>query len=1009
MIAAGVFGVLTFGATAALAVDDTWQLVFEDDFERAEVGDDWGVGPAASIQDGQLRLEGVVQALITRSFAPDVRLEFEAESLPGVKPCDLSAVLSCSHDFLRGYLFGFGSQGNRVNHLRGPGVRLADSDPPFLIEAGKRYHLVAVKEGKHLTYTVNGHTILDTYTDDPVGGAGFDKVGLLTWTGMLVDNVRVYERKTRHPDTPLTLSKLPDAPLYIDGTTVKVRDDVNDSTVGKAVAALNAGGATEAIRLFREVADPFTALLGEAYAYGSLHYQQRLYATEFVDLADRFAQLADAHPDDQRIADYALATQWFSNLKMRREDLAWVCVHRLTHLGVDNNPFYDKARLYWVRYLYWGALEGGERGMLKQAVDGAKELLEAWPEHVIIRQYAGDAIPWGDEYIADTDRHPGWAAHLRESYARAIVLMEKFIDARQSSDGQLGSGYGDDVEMLRTWTQVAAISTAAEKARAGIEKLTEGVWQNVLLKGYADDLTDVEHSSEPSADSLPGMLLLRWGDPLWVERNLESCHTIKNYYMGIDDNGYPRFRSSTFGQLKIGDPGLAGGDTGYHARAMKHFLWAAWQGNPEARDWFVGWAEGWRAATMVQNGEKLKGFPPMTLWYPGGDIYPPIEGATWAERKINRWARPDMTHDVFLAAYHFTGDRKLLEPFREAMRLASLGPLPKGNFRVGSVEWQLQFNAHLPNNMGTEQTKTGVYRWLTGDRTYDEYALRTAPSSLRFQIQGDLDHYLNAFEGLAKSLRTNEELRTSEVMANDRAGVAGALPLFGAYTGAISGLRDAALQTFSVTYDTPSINFAALLMYASEERLRVWLYHFEAGSMPIGLQLWRLQPGRYALNQGEQLPAENSEPHRYAWESPQEIEVLHRGTGPTIDVPPGKVWVVDLQLAEPIDVPELAPDLAVMPRDVVQRGDKLDVTVHNIGSGAAKRFAVIVEQRVGGTWKRCDLWEGKDFPAPTELESSTMTKTLDAPDFGKGAVRIRVETDGYELLETNNLCKVQSR
>ena len=86
MIAAGVFGVLTFGATAALAVDDTWQLVFEDDFERAEVGDDWGVGPAASIQDGQLRLEGVVQALITRSFAPDVRLEFEAESLPGVKP-----------------------------------------------------------------------------------------------------------------------------------------------------------------------------------------------------------------------------------------------------------------------------------------------------------------------------------------------------------------------------------------------------------------------------------------------------------------------------------------------------------------------------------------------------------------------------------------------------------------------------------------------------------------------------------------------------------------------------------------------------------------------------------------------------------------------------------------------------------------------------------------------------------------------------------------------------------
>ncbi|MBP7937728.1 MAG: hypothetical protein KA354_24065, partial [Phycisphaerae bacterium] len=45
-------------------------------------------------------------------------------------------------------------------------------------------------------------------------------------------------------------------------------------------------------------------------------------------------------------------------------------------------------------------------------------------------------------------------------------------------------------------------------------------------------------------------------------------------------------------------PRAGGGDSGYNGRTMKHFLWEAWRGNPEARDWFVRWADGWRDATM---------------------------------------------------------------------------------------------------------------------------------------------------------------------------------------------------------------------------------------------------------------------------------------------------------------------------------------------------------------------------------------------------------------------------
>ncbi len=328
---------------------------------------------------------------------------------------------------------------------------------------------------------------------------------------------------------------------------------------------------------------------------------------------------------------------------------------------------------------------------------------------------------------------------------------------------------------MRTWMQIAAISSAAENVRAGIEKLAEGVWDNVLLEGYDHTLTDVEHSAEPSADTLPGMLLLRYGDPLWVERTLQSCHTIKTHFMGIDDEGYPRFKSSSFGNLQVGDPLFAGGDTGYCARAMKHYLWAAWQGNAEARDWLVGWADGWRVPSLKEIDGKIAGFVPLTLWYPAGNITPPVEGKKWHDERMNYWSRPDMVHDTFLAAYWLTGDTNFLVPFQMATQLASQGPLPGGDLERGSREWQLARLAHLPHNMPAEQHKVGLYRWLTGDKAYDEYAWRTADATLKYRLNGDLESYRKRFEAAARSGRHNLEVQTSEVMATDRAGVPAAL------------------------------------------------------------------------------------------------------------------------------------------------------------------------------------------------------------------------------------------
>ena len=170
-----------------------WELKFEDDFERAELGPDWNLVQGMSLLNGRMRLVGVVNATINRRFAPDVRLEFDGWAIEGIHPCDMSATLCGGPDIRWGYLLGFGAQWNRANHLLGPGVRFEDMDPPFVIEQGKAYHCVAMKEGRQISYTVNGTVLFDVEAEDPVGGPGFDTVGILAWTGLDIDNVRVFE------------------------------------------------------------------------------------------------------------------------------------------------------------------------------------------------------------------------------------------------------------------------------------------------------------------------------------------------------------------------------------------------------------------------------------------------------------------------------------------------------------------------------------------------------------------------------------------------------------------------------------------------------------------------------------------------------------------------------------------------------------------------------------------------------------------------------------------------
>jgi len=183
------------GAPAPAPKRGKWTLVFQDDFERAELGEDWRVADGNfRIEDGHVVGRGY-GLFIEREFAGDQRLEYDAWVDPGQTACDLDALLSVTAPKKwrggDGYLFQFGGWGNTVNAVLKEKTRVYKGSAPN-IQPGKRHHIVCEKAGRRLRWRIDGKLVAD-YEDpfDPLPGK---RLGFLIDTVGNIDNVKVYTR-----------------------------------------------------------------------------------------------------------------------------------------------------------------------------------------------------------------------------------------------------------------------------------------------------------------------------------------------------------------------------------------------------------------------------------------------------------------------------------------------------------------------------------------------------------------------------------------------------------------------------------------------------------------------------------------------------------------------------------------------------------------------------------------------------------------------------------------------
>jgi hypothetical protein len=169
-------------------------LVFSDDFEREEIGDDWLQRSGKwRIVDGALHVQGDRNEGIwlSKNLPDRVRVEFDARSES--KDGDLKfEIFNTESRHQTGYIAILGGWNNSVSIIarldeHGEDRKEADAS----VEIGKVHHFMAIRNDDTLRWYVDGQFVLQYKDPKPIRGSIF---GFNNWASKVYfDNLKIYE------------------------------------------------------------------------------------------------------------------------------------------------------------------------------------------------------------------------------------------------------------------------------------------------------------------------------------------------------------------------------------------------------------------------------------------------------------------------------------------------------------------------------------------------------------------------------------------------------------------------------------------------------------------------------------------------------------------------------------------------------------------------------------------------------------------------------------------------
>jgi hypothetical protein len=440
-------------------------------------------------------------------------------------------------------------------------------------------------------------------------------------------------------------------------------------------------------------------------------------------------------------------------------------------------------------------------------------------------------VAWDVTLPPAPENAPAWAVTQRKLAARMDALTRWWVEKRQRPDGQLGGGWGDDVELLRSWGP-QALGFGSAVAYRGLVRLADGMWRHTgLVDGFPKEIQDSEHVGEDVADTQP-LLAAASPEDAAIRARLKLTTACSENWIRRQPDGHWRFRGSWFNCAEYDANPTRTIDVHYNVRAMGPAMWYAYL----TRDKFVierltRWAESWLAAMRSTAHGKPAGVIPSVLNSVDGGYLIRSErwdkpNTPWTYYNWSGYSQEGLT-SLFLAVYELTGERRWLDAAGETFRpLERCGEEPRICAEIVS-------------------SPASFYSWrrISGDARYDRHFPENPVT--------DAASALPLMEKLASETEArfgvNFDMMTSEVMWTDRVYYR-LPPSYSAYLFGGDAPRGERYPLFAVTWPVREGEFVArAVIDATPSRLHLRLYNFGGSDAELPMRAWQLRAGRYRV------------------------------------------------------------------------------------------------------------------------------------------------------------------
>ncbi|MCK5556826.1 MAG: hypothetical protein KAJ01_00495, partial [Candidatus Hydrogenedentes bacterium] len=516
------------------------------------------------------------------------------------------------------------------------------------------------------------------------------------------------------------------------------------------------------------------------------------------DAARAFARYAGSE-EAQLVNRFELAQKYL--LGVYYYDLgAWRYAERQTGLSVrqrftiaadlmeqiaadPRDPLYNQALWHLGRIWYWMWRDQHGGYQRRESDRVLRMLAEDYPEFDLLAMYRGKKVAHPTAYSVDATGAPSWAVAQREALCRALEVIDYWVGA-QNQDGEFGSGFESDSELLRWWP-MAVLVADHDGAREAIRRLAEGIWTSgIVERGYCAAVRDVQQSARLTSNTLPIMVMADYGNPRYVERCMETMKCMRDVWTAVNQRGHLHFKSAWFSATRCDEKPPHAVDVPMNARAAEPGRWLCWYNhNPTVIKLFADWGRSWAEDARRTDNDKPEGVIPAAISFAGDEIggY----SNSWYDPGLRlgyyNWESGGIApiYDQLLATYDLTRDARLLYPIEQGLEMAQgFWRNPTQDTKEGTASWA----ANLLDE--SEFARFGCKLRLLGRFTqFDDYLKARGTPYTRFLLTGDKMLLVEACRDSINSTKYNFPLLTSEVKFTDSVNVRGADDLLSMYTG----------------------------------------------------------------------------------------------------------------------------------------------------------------------------------------------------------------------------------